>query len=233
MMQVLRDILGLGTIAQWVFRFLDSDAPGFFLRRRRKSAGPGSEDLNLVTDALRGRAEAMDALIRRMKPEILKVARLVALNQHDVEVLAGRIFLRVFRSLKRYRTDTQLDTWVTQTAVAVGLHEARPRSCRVTSWTWDERDLVLLQDLGEQPDGVSPAQASALLERLLSCLPPAERLVKRLHDLEGESIDTICQRTGWTEKRVRRLFESGSRRVDDMIERMTASISADHGELRH
>lgn len=186
-----------------------------------------------MAEALGGRAQAMDALIRRLKPEILKVSRLLSSDQDEVNVLAERIFLRVFRSLNCHGPGRPLAEWSVHSAVAVGLHEARNLGEGADVQDWTNDDVELLRAVDEGRSQVSPAEAAGLFNRLLDRLTPAERLVKRLLDLEGNSVDEVCRWTGWSEAKVERLAESAGRRVDEMLGIMCGDGHAESHQLKH
>ena len=50
----------------------------------------------------------------------------------------------------------------------------------------------------DAPPDASPAAAREMLEKLLEQLPPKDRLVINLLDLEGRSVKEISQITGWS-----------------------------------
>ncbi len=167
--------------------------------------------------ALAGHADSVEALVFRLKPDIFKVARALSGTRHDTTDLAEKIFRRIFQLLKRYRPDMPLADWSIQAAVSAGICELNSHGWVNGDSTWTENDVRLLEFVDTESDRFTSAGAAQLLDRMLDRLTPAERLVKRLHDLEDLSFEEISKWTGWSEARVRKTAESAKIRTDDLL----------------
>ncbi len=220
-MQLLRHISGFGTLSQWAVRLMETCAASCSSSQSRREFSRNKsrigEDAELVNAALAGRPGSIEALVRQVRPAIFKVARAMSGSRHDTADLSEKIFLRVFQLLKRYRSETPLVDWSKQAAISAGLCELSSHgwACDVSNWTED--DVRLLEAIDAGSDGVTSTRAAQLLDRMLDRLTPAERLVKRLHDLEDFSFEEICRWTGWSEGRVRKTAESAKRRMDELL----------------
>jgi len=178
------------------------------------------EDVRLAADAAAGRAEAIELLIRRVKPQMLKVARAVCPTSMEPSRLAEVLFLKVFRMLRQYRGDRALSDWSARIAVGVALREVAVRQPRCAGWRGTEADRELLRHIDGNDGELTHEQrvkALRLLERLFDGLMPAERLVKRFGDLEGLSEEEICRCTGWSAAKTARIARNARRRVDEML----------------
>jgi len=216
-MQLLRNISGFGGLVDWAIRLMQPRVASCTSRRTQCGKARISDDAALVAAALAGRTESVEALVRRVKPEIFKIARALAGTHHDTADLAEKIFLRVFQLLKHYRPETPLADWSIRAAISAGICELSSHGWAKADSKWTPDDLRLLEAIDAESEAVTSTEAAQLLDRMLDRLTPAERLVKRLHDLEDHSFEEICKSTGWSEAKVSKTAKSAKKRMDELL----------------
>ncbi|HEX7999204.1 MAG TPA: sigma-70 family RNA polymerase sigma factor [Pyrinomonadaceae bacterium] len=157
-------------------------------------------DCDLVTRAIAGREDGFEELVRRyQRPIAAYVYRMV--GDYDAALdLTQEVFIKVYGSLTRYRSEYKFSTWIYKIAHNAAVDHLRRNSTR-------EQSLVKQTD-GEQYDlpvesgRLSPEQESekaerrAEIEAVVRQLPPAYReliLLRHSHDL---SYDEIADVTG-------------------------------------
>jgi RNA polymerase sigma factor (sigma-70 family) len=223
-----QNLSGPSPLSSWIRRLSDQRF-GIFLSRRLKNSffrDPGDlgEEKHLVAEAVDGNARAIKELIRRLKPDMFKVARAISGTQQDPADLAEVMFIRIFRTLNQYPADLPFSDWSMQTAIAIGIRETQgsSRSQGGTICTDDDaRLLVAIDRDGDVPAG----EASRLLDRVLDRLTPAERLVKRLHALDDQTIATISRWTGWSPSEVDRYLFNADLRIEELLGEICSNTS--------
>lgn len=70
------------------------------------------EDAQLVRECLRGDAQAMRFLVDRFQPEVFGLSVRLLHHRQDAEDVVQEVFLRVFRSLKRWDSKRPLRPWI-------------------------------------------------------------------------------------------------------------------------
>jgi RNA polymerase sigma factor (sigma-70 family) len=154
--------------------------------------------------ARRGDPEASRSLVEALYPQVIRIVRSHLPVRAAEEDLAQEIFVKLFARLDQYeaRSGVPFEHWVSRLAVRTCLDALRAERRRPElRWSdlpeeqsaWLEFMLV---DEAALPD-TAPASARELLEKLLSQLPPDDRLVICLLDLEEKSVREIAQLTGW------------------------------------
>lgn len=142
----------------------------------------------IVERAARGDREALGDLFMRNAPWIYgQLSRMLGPGA-DLEDMVQEVFLRAFRSLRKYRAEGHFLSWLRKITANVAYDQMRSRRNRVR--------LVLVD--GDLPGSSEPdmdhKEAVRHLMRLIDTLPPRNRLVLLLHDVEGytgEEIRTI------------------------------------------
>src|SRR4029453_15374310 len=69
-------------------------------------------DSALITRAAGGDPAAFQALVERHRSMVYRVAYQFAGNHHDAEDIAQEVFIKVYRSLERFRQDPHLPSWL-------------------------------------------------------------------------------------------------------------------------
>jgi RNA polymerase sigma-70 factor (ECF subfamily) len=149
--------------------------------------------------------DAARALVEALYPMVIRIVRGHLPEPSCEEDLAQEIFLKLFARLEQYeaRAGVPFEHWVSRLAVRTCLDALRAKGRRPeVRWSdlgdgqkaWLE---FMVADQGPAPDA-APGLARELLEKLLSQLPPADRLVITLLDLEEKSVKEITRLTGWS-----------------------------------
>ena len=76
-----------------------------------------ADDVALVRRCLRGEADAVRTLVERFQAEVYGLCVRLLHHRHDAEDVTQEVFLRVFRSLRRWDPSRPLKPWVMGIAV--------------------------------------------------------------------------------------------------------------------
>src|SRR5512133_2596037 len=69
-------------------------------------------DWTLVSQAAAGDPSAFQRLVEQHRSMVYRMAYQFAGNHHDAEDIAQDVFIKVYRSLDRFRHDAQLSSWL-------------------------------------------------------------------------------------------------------------------------
>jgi RNA polymerase sigma-70 factor (ECF subfamily) len=141
------------------------------------------DDLELLRRLRDGDDAAFDAIVDRHERRVFAVALRICRHPEDARDVTQEVFLTALRSLRSFRGDARLSTWLHRVAVNAALDAVRRRARRRT---------VGLEEVTERPsDAPGPeeeaaeAARAAAVRRAVERLPPDHRAVVVLHDLEG------------------------------------------------
>lgn len=159
------------------------------MRPQAKSRGAYEEDRELIEACRRGEERAMEALYHQYKRRVFGlVTRIVGKN--DAEEVAQEVFVRIFRGLARFRSDSALSTWIYRLSVNAALTFVTRRARRQHLG-----DEVLAQVAAPARAPRDPALADRL-EEALAQLPPGYRAILVLHDVDGLSHEECAEIMG-------------------------------------
>jgi RNA polymerase sigma factor (sigma-70 family) len=148
-----------------------------------------TEEAALVRRCLRGEPEAIRALVDRFQTEIFSLCVRLLSHRQDAEDVTQEVFLRIFRSLKRWDSTRPLKPWI------IGITVNR---CR----TWMAQRLrrpELVDYLHETAAAPATDDAPELLREIhaaLRELRPEYREVFVLFHEQGQAYDVIAEAVG-------------------------------------
>jgi RNA polymerase sigma-70 factor (ECF subfamily) len=174
-------------------------------------------DSDLIARAAGGDTAAFQALVERHRAMVYRVAYQFAGNHHDAEDIAQEVFIKVYRSLDRFRQDAQLTSWLYRIVMNACIdHRRRSTSPAAAAPSGDEAEQRLLNTPEEAPGPEQRAYAGELgevLETEIARLPPGQRLVFVMRHHQGLKLGEIADALGLAEGTVKRQLHSAVHRL--------------------
>lgn len=161
-----------------------------------------SADAVLVLRCQEDDIEAFDEIVARYKDGIYNYIWRMVSNRDDAEDLTQEVFLRAFTSIKRFRSEANLRTWLYKIANNICIDRYRRMGLERRLFTRLEKDS---DDSGcvetmEIPDGTYDPQAlydrTETIDEIykaLDKLPQKLRMAVLLYDLEGLTYEEITE----------------------------------------
>jgi RNA polymerase sigma-70 factor (ECF subfamily) len=153
------------------------------------------EDVLLVDRCLTGEPAATRELFKRHRGRVHACLYRVLGSNRDMDDLLQDAFLQVFQSLRGWRAEASLATWVDRVAVRCAYRYLTQRGRRIqTDLLGDEEAIVGVEGTSARRqlarDGVKR------LYEALDELSPAARLAFTLHEIDGRSIAETAELVG-------------------------------------
>jgi RNA polymerase sigma-70 factor (ECF subfamily) len=159
-------------------------------------------DAELIAAVLNGSSASFEPLIQKYQPRVFATARRYARRESEVEDIVQEVFIKAFQKLNSFRADAPFEHWLMRLAVRtcydfLRAHQ-RNRELPFTELTEPESDW--LDRYVSEPDSADETSDAArqLVEKILSRLSPAARMVITLLEIEGQSVKEIAALTGWS-----------------------------------
>lgn len=175
-------------------------------------------DWSDVTASVQGDEEAYGRLVRRYEKPITGLLWRFTRDPVQCEELTQQVFVEAYFSLKTYRGDAPLLHWLRKIATRTGYRFWREKAKEPQESSLPEFD-VLEEIEAVEEDQIDPAEAAAVLQSLLSRLPPDDRLVLTLMYFEECGTKEIAERVGWTRAKVKTQALRARRKMKEIAER--------------
>lgn len=158
---------------------------------------PDDPDVDLVPAAGEGDADAFEALVRRYQSRIISLAGGYVGDPSDAEDLAQEVFVRIFRSLGRFRGESLFRTWLYKVALNVARSHGTRRGRQQPVWGDSGADETRVFDPPDNtPDVESTLVRRDAIDRALAELPEDLREAVVLRDVHGLEYREIADATG-------------------------------------
>ncbi len=169
------------------------------------------DELSLIHRAQEGDRSAFDALVRLYDKTVLRLALQVVGSPEEARDLYQEAFLKVYRSIRQFRSDAKFSTWLYRVVMNVCLDHLRRQKTHkeITMPQSAEGEPEFFQTVPDHQPGTDPeraTQSQEIGERIQSALNhlnPRERLVFELKHYQGmklRAIGEICKTSEQTVK---------------------------------
>jgi len=155
------------------------------------------EDVLLVDRCLSGEPAATRELFRRHRNRVHASLYRVLGSNRDMDDLLQEAFLQVFQSLRGWRAEASLATWIDRVSVRVAYRYLSQKSRRiVTDSIVDAEAMPAISD--DAPDARRQLARDGVqrLYAVLDELSPAARLAFTLHEIDGRTIAETAELVG-------------------------------------
>lgn len=187
------------------------------------AANARDEERALIRRAQQGDHEAFEALLRQHTRRVLSLITHLLRRSADVEDVAQQVFLKVYLALPRFDFRSAFSSWLYRIVVNECYDHLRRQRAQKSPASAEVQveELAVLEQMGQsatQPrtiDAAARAELDQVVEKLFRRLPPEDRLVLTLKELEGFSVEEIAQVMGLRENTVKvRLFRARRRMLE-------------------
>lgn len=157
----------------------------------------------MIEEVLGGQTETFHELIRPYERSVYLMALSLLKNEAEAEDAAQEAFIKAYRNLSRFRSDSRFSTWL----IAIVLNEARAKLRRKMPALTDSIDdtsedsplPTQLTDWREiASESLERQEVRSLIRRALLTLPLAYREVFVLRELEERNVQETADTLGIT-----------------------------------
>jgi RNA polymerase sigma-70 factor (ECF subfamily) len=173
-------------------------------------------DSDLVARAAAGDGAAFHALVERHRAMVYRLAFQFAGNHHDAEDIAQDVFIKVYRSIDRFRYDAQLTSWLYRIVMNACIDHRRRQSPAGWAPFTEDAEMKMVNTPEEGPGPEEQAyggQIGDVLEAEIARLPPGQRLVFTMRHHEGLKLSEIASALDLAEGTVKRQLHAAVHRL--------------------
>ncbi len=168
---------------------------------------PG-EEIALIRLAQQGDRTAFDALVRQYDQQVLRLILKIVPSPDQAPDLYQEAFLKVYRSLCRFRFESRFSTWLYRVVTNACLDYLRRQKSReeIQAPETEEGETEFLQTVPEKRPASNPEREARSgeirrrIEKALTLLAPRERMVFELRHFQGMKLKAIGEMCGTTEE---------------------------------
>jgi RNA polymerase sigma-70 factor (ECF subfamily) len=189
------------------------------------------EDRSVIERAQAGDRAAFEELVHRYDRDVLRLALRILRTTEDARDVYQDVFLKVYRNLHRFRSDSSFYTWLYRIVTNVCLDHLRRRRSRPEDQAPDYK-AISGDEAGEdffarQHDGNAEHDPERLvlgqeiadkIAGALQSLSPRERLIFEMKHYQGLKLRAIGEALGATEETVKTSLFRATRKLRTQLE---------------
>lgn len=181
--------------------------------RRRPDASTLGEERSIIERVKRGDTEAFEVLVRRYSRRALAIAFRLMHQPEDAEDLVQDAFLRALERIRQFDTERPFGPWFFRVLINLGMNAQRSRALRAT-----EPEMAEIPSPSDGPDVLlERCEVRDRFARALSALPPRQRLIVTLYEVDGMPSADIAELVGVTQETVRWHLHQARQRLREAL----------------
>jgi RNA polymerase sigma-70 factor (ECF subfamily) len=175
------------------------------------------EDERLIARASAGDSDAFRQLYERHRADVARLVYRMLGGRSDFEDVVQEVFVQVYRSLKDFRGQSKLSTWMHRVTVNVVLMHRRAARSRPVFAEEPPTDGMLRAETTAPDEDAERRERMRAFGRLLDRLADKKRIVFVLHELEGIAPSEIADIVGAPVLTVRTRLFYARRELEGML----------------
>lgn len=154
-------------------------------------------EVEIIQKLQQGNEQAFKELVETYKKQVINTCFGLVHNLSDAEDIAQDVFIEVFRSVKKFRADAKISTWLYRIAVNRSLNFIRDNKRRKWFQSFDdvakEKNLMLHYQSADNPGtDLESLQRANILHEAISSLPENQKTAFALNKYEELSYREIA-----------------------------------------
>ncbi len=186
-------------------------------------------DEDLIFQIKRGNANAFRHLMDMYGNMVWHIVLRMVKQNEDAEDLCQEVFMKVYRSIGRFRGESKLSTWIGSVAFNVCTDYLRRKGRNRVLFTDETARLeVSLPDTADPLKILDRSDLKTLVHRIIEELPLQFRTVITLYHLEQFSYTEIAEITGMPEGTVKSYISRGRAAIKENLLRLVPDLQHDY-----
>ena len=175
-------------------------------------------DDHYIKKVLDGQTEEFRYFIKQYKDLAFSVAFSVVKNEFTAAEVVQESFVKAYENLKSFKGESKFSTWLYRIVINESFKTARKEkrivseTCFVSGLDYQENPVIF--------DELKESEQKYYINECLNRLPANESLVLRLFYLAENSINEICEMTGWSESNVKVHLHRGRKNMQELLQRI-------------
>ncbi len=157
-------------------------------------------ETDLIQRCQEGDRAAFELLVRKFERKVFGLIYQIVRSPHDVEDISQEVFIKLYFSLSQFRLKDSFDAWLYRIVVnqCYDHLRKRKRNPQIREADLSEEEALVLERLGsltqpKQTDIARRLETRQVAENLLRALPPRDRSLLILREIEELSIEELMQ----------------------------------------
>ncbi|NNK27846.1 MAG: RNA polymerase sigma factor [Flavobacteriaceae bacterium] len=184
-----------------------------------------TNDQQLINAILAGDSQSFSTLVDRYKDLVFTLALRMVKHREEAEEVSQDTFIKVFRSLNKFKGDSKFSTWIYRIAYNTCLDRLKKHKREQNIIAIDEYTEHQVKTLDNALDALEKAERKQAIQNCLALLPSDDSALLTLFYFEELSLEEIAKIVGLTANNVKvKLYRSRKKLTSILKERLEPEI---------
>ena len=162
-----------------------------------------NNDQQLIEAILNGDAKSYGQLVNRYKDLVYTLAYRMLKHREEAEEVAQDAFVKVYRSLNKFKGDSKFSTWIYKVTYNTCLDRLKKNKKHFNDLPIDEYTEHKLETIDNALEGMIKMERSDLIKRCINKLPSESSYLLTLYYFEELSLDEMSKIIGITSNTIK------------------------------
>jgi RNA polymerase sigma-70 factor (ECF subfamily) len=162
-----------------------------------------NNDQQLIEAILNGDAKSYGQLVNRYKDLVYTLAYRMLKHREEAEEVAQDAFVKVYRSLNKFKGDSKFSTWIYKVTYNTCLDRLKKNKKHFNDVPIDEYTEHKLETIDNALEGMIKMERSDLIKRCINKLPSESSYLLTLYYFEELSLDEMSKIIGITSNTIK------------------------------
>jgi len=176
-------------------------------------------DVLLIKECKAGSISAFEEIVKIYRERIYKLVYNIIGNFEDADDVSQEVFIRAYRSVKTFRGDASVSTWLRRIAINVSINHIKRESKHQKNREFlsDVDFESLLSDVHTIPDIIETKELAHKINESIRSLSLNERVIFVLRVQQGLSYQEIADSTGCSQGTVMSRLSRARKKLRDKL----------------
>ncbi len=175
----------------------------------------------IIAKVKAGDMAAFNVLIDEYKAMAFTLALKLMKNREDAEEVAQDAFLKAYKNIKQFEGNSKFSTWLYTIVYNTALTRLRKKKIQTSDISHHREELLSsYSESGKEWHRLQKVERSGYIKQALDLLSSEDQVVITLFYLNENSIQEICEITGWELSNVKVRLHRSRKRLLKVLEQL-------------
>ena len=184
-----------------------------------------NNDIYYINLIIEGNTNAFNILVDRYKDLVFSLALKMVKNREEAEEVAQDTFIKVFKSLSKFKGDSKFSTWIYKVTYNTCLDRLKKQKREQQVVSIDEFNTNQIKSIDNALDKMENEEREKAIQDCIQLLPADDAFLLTLFYFEEQSLEEIAKVIGLTANNVKvKLFRSRKKLTSILKEKLEPEI---------
>ncbi|TYA71354.1 RNA polymerase sigma factor [Seonamhaeicola marinus] len=189
-----------------------------------------TNDQDYINQTLNGNSNAFAMLVNRYKDMVYTLTLRMLKNREEAEEVAQDTFVKMYKSLSKFKGDSKFSTWVYKIAYNTSLDRIKKNKKYLNNVAIDEYTEHEVKTINNALTSIENKEKEEAIKHCINLLPPDDSFLLTLFYYNDQTLDEIAKAMNLTPNNVKvKLFRSRKKLAKILEKRLEKEIIEQYG----